>query len=127
MLVNTLRQWKWQCPKSDLDLVFPNARGVVEHHKNMSRAVVERPGVKAGLLDAEGKPRYGLHSLRHFYASWLINRKADGGLELPLKVVSYRMGHSGIQITSDRYGHLFPNGDDGKELAAGELAMFATN
>jgi integrase len=127
MLVNTLRQWKWQCPKSDLDLVFPNPHGRVEHHKNMSRAVVERPCVKAGLVDADGKPRYGLHSLRHYYASWCINRRSDGGLELPLKVVSYRLGHSGIQITADRYGHLFPNGDDGKELAAGERAMFATN
>jgi integrase len=127
MLVNTLRQWKWQCPKGEADLVFPNAHGRVEHHKNMSRAVVERPGVKAGLVDDAGKPRYGLHSLRHYYASWCINRRADGGLELPLKVVSYRLGHSGIQITADRYGHLFPNGDDGKELAAGERAMFATN
>jgi integrase len=127
MLVNTLRQWKWQCPKGDLDLVFPNAHGRVEHHKNMSRAVVERSCVKAGLLDAEGKPRYGLHSLRHYYASWCINRRSDGGLELPLKVVSYRLGHSGIQITADRYGHLFHNGDDGRELAAGERAMFATN
>jgi integrase len=127
MLVNTLRQWKWTCPKGDLDLVFPNARGRVEHHKTIGRAVGERPCVKAGLVDDTGKPRYSLHSLRHYYASWCINRRADGGLELPLKVVSYRLGHAGIQITADRYGHLFPNGDDGKELAAGERAMFATS
>jgi integrase len=127
MLVNTLREWKLQCSKSDLDLVFPTARGRVEHHKNMARAVVERPCDKAGLVDADGKPRYGLHSLRHYYASWCINRRADGGLELPLKVVSYRLGHSSIQITADRYGHLFPSMDDGAELAAGERAMFATN
>ena len=35
-----------------------------------------------------GKAKYpGLHALRHFYASWCINRRVDGGLELPLKLV----------------------------------------
>ena len=29
----------------------------------------------------------GTHSLRHFYASWCINRRADFVLELPAKVV----------------------------------------
>ena len=48
-------------------------------------------------------------------------RKAvDGGLELPLKVVQARMGHSTIQLTADCYGHLFPRGDDSAELAAAE-------
>ena len=60
----------------------------------------------------------GLHSLRHFYASWCINRRVDGGLELPLKVVQARLGHASIQMTADTYGHLFPRGDDGAELAA---------
>ena len=55
----------------------------------------------------------GLHSLRHFYASWCINRRVDGGLELPLKVVQARLGHASIQMTADTYGHLFPRGDDG--------------
>jgi hypothetical protein len=48
-----------------------------------------------------------------------INRRADGGLELPLKVVQARLGHASIQITADRYGHLFPRTDDGAESAAG--------
>jgi hypothetical protein len=30
---------------------------------------------------------HGLHSLRHFYACWCINRTKDGGLELPPKSV----------------------------------------
>jgi hypothetical protein len=51
----------------------------------------------------------GLRPLRHFYASWCINRRADGGLELPLKLVQGRLGHASIQITADRYGHLFPS------------------
>jgi integrase len=33
------------------------------------------------------------------------------------------MGHSGIQITFDTYGHLFPAEDDHDRFAAGELAV----
>jgi hypothetical protein len=36
------------------------------------------------------------------------------------------MGHASIAITMDVYGHLFPSGDDGSELAAAERA-FLTN
>jgi integrase len=32
-------------------------------------------------------------------ASWCINRRADGGLELPGKVVQERLGHSSIMMT----------------------------
>jgi len=62
-------------------------------------------------------------ALRHFYASWCINRRADGGLELPLKVVQTRLGHGSIQMTADTYGHLFPRGDDGAEMAAAEKSL----
>ena len=76
------------------------------------------------MTDAEGRAKYGgLHTLRHFCASWCINRRADGGLELPLKVVQTRLGHASIQMTADRYGHLFPSSDDGSELAAAEKAL----
>jgi hypothetical protein len=58
-----------------------------------------------------------------FYASWCINRQKDGGLELPLKMVSERMGHSSIAITANVYGHLFPTDDDGAELKAAEKKL----
>jgi integrase len=61
--------------------------------------------------------------LRHFYASWCINRKVDGGLELPAKVVQERLGHKHIAMTLDTYGRLFPRSDDGKELAEAELRL----
>jgi integrase len=64
-------------------------------------------------------------SLRDFYALWSINRKVDGGLELPLKVVQGRLGHASIKMTADVYGHLFPRGDDAAELAAAEKAFLA--
>ena len=108
--------------------MFPNGKGNPENLGNIIRrglwpamltAGLCDPAIKDGkpLLDDEGDPvmkaRYsGLHCLRHFYASWLINRKADGGCELPLKTVQDRMGHSGINLTADTYGHLFPSESD---------------
>jgi len=47
----------------------------------------------------------------------------DGGLELPVKTVSTRLGHASISITLDVYGHLFPSNDTGEELAQAELRV----
>jgi len=122
-LVQTLREWKLACPKGALGLVFPTRKGRIEHHSNIVRAFKDVV-LKAGLKDKHGKPKYtGLHSLRHFYASWCINRKADGGLELPVKIVQTRLGHATFAMTLDRYGHLFPSNDDGSELADAERAL----
>jgi integrase len=56
-----------------------------------------------------GQRKYsGVHALRHLYASRSINQKADGGLELPIKVVQGRLGHASINMTADVYGHLVP-------------------
>ena len=72
----------------------------------------------------DGAAKYpGLHALRHFYASWCINRREDGGLGLTPKLVQERLGHSTIGMTLDVYGHLFPRGDDGSELAAAEKSL----
>ena len=119
MLVSTLRKWRLACPNSELGLVFPAADGSVESYVNITRHVLTPTLVAAGSLAA----KYGWHSLRHFYASWCINRRVDGGLELPLKLVQARLGHASIQMTADVYGHLFPRGDDGSELAAAEKAF----
>ena len=74
--------------------------------------------VTCGIVDGRGKSRYGMHALRHFYASWLI----DQGF--PPKRVQALLGHSSITMTFDTYGHLFPNEDDDfAKLAAGELAI----
>ena len=80
---------------------------------------------RAGVT-VDGRAKYtGLHALRHFYASWCINRRVDGGLELPLKLVQARLGHASISLTADCYGHLFPRGDDLEELAAAERSLLA--
>jgi integrase len=134
MVLNTLREWKLVCPKGKLDLVFPTGSGNVESHSNIIQRGLEPIEIAAAVTvevsDRNGKKirraKYtGLHSLRHFYASWCINRRADGGLELPAKVVQERLGHSSIMMTMDVYGHLFPRGDDSAELAAVEKSLLA--
>ena len=126
MVVNTLREWRLQCPKGIQDLVFCTGAGTIENHANIVNRILNPAQISAGVVYGEGKPKYGMHALRHFYASWCINRKADGGLELPPKTVQARLGHASIVMTLDRYGHLFPTNDDGAELAAAERSIFAT-
>jgi integrase len=124
ILVGALREWKLACPKSELSLVFPTGAGEVEYHSNIVTRGLAPVQITAGVVTKAGEAKYtGLHSLRHFYASWCINQREDGGLGLPLKVVQHRLGHSTIQMTADVYGHLFPSGDDGAELAAAQKAL----
>jgi integrase len=120
MVVNTLREWKLACPPNALDLVFPTKNGAIVDHKELIRQFWLPAQITAGITTGKAAKYPGLHALRHFYASWCINRKADGGLELPAKAVQQRLGHAGIVMTLDTYGHLFPRGDDGAELAAAE-------
>ncbi|RWH36964.1 MAG: site-specific integrase, partial [Mesorhizobium sp.] len=147
IVINALREWKLVCPKRPtgkldadgnpilaLELVFPSGSGNVESLANIINRGLMPAQVAAGVAfdtgekDDKGNPvmkaKYtGMHALRHFYASWCINRQADGGLGLPPKVVQERLGHSSIMMTMDVYGHLFPRGDDAEELAAAEKAL----
>jgi integrase len=140
VVLTDLRKWKLACPKGQLSLVFPTGAGQVEHLSNIvSRGwvpaqiaagvcTIEKDADGKVVVDAKGQPvrkaKYpGLHATRHFFASWCINRRADGGLELPGKVVQERLGHSTIAMTMDTYGHLFPRGDDREELAAAERIL----
>jgi integrase len=149
MVINALREWKLACPKKDsgkkdeagekimvLDLVFPNGTGKVEQLNNILRRGLHPAWIAAGVavdskkVDKKGTAvmtaKYtGMHALRHFFASWCINRKEDGGLGLTPKIVQERMGHSTIALTMDRYSHLFPKDDDADELAAAEKAFLA--
>ena len=144
LVVNALKEHRLSCPRSKLGLVFPNTAGAIWDHADIvSRYVwptLIAAGVSVPTTDSTGKPLHdkyghpvmeakytGMHALRHFYASWLINRKVDGGLELPIKTVQYRLGHSSITMTSDVYGHLFPRSDDGSEMADAERRLMAVN
>jgi len=124
MLVSELREWKLRCPKGELRLAFPTSRGTVAIYQNILTRGFFPAQIAASVVAKDGSPKYtGLHCLRHFFASWCVNRRQEGGLELPLKVVQERLGHSTIALTADRYSHLFPRGDDGGELAAAEALL----
>jgi len=122
-VVAAMKEWKLAGPKSDLGLVFPSASGKIQHHSNIVRDILIPALAEAGLLLPDGAPKYGLHSLRHFFASWLINRKEDGGRGMPIKTAQTMLGHSSITMTADIYGHLFERGDDAAELAAAERGV----
>jgi integrase len=141
-LAAVLTKWKLACVKGSLGLVFSTRSGAPLDHANLMQRDWWPLQIAAGLVvpvkdengrpkrDEEGRPirqaKYsGLHCWRHFYASWCINRAADGGLELPAKVVQERLGHSSITVTMDTYGHLFPRGDDSAKLAEAESQLWA--
>jgi integrase len=146
LVTNTLKDWKLKCPKGEPGLVFPNGNGNVEFHRNIINRGLIPIQIKAGacaevqsrdeqgqpLLEADGSLKMiklakypGLHALRHFYASWCINRKVDGGLELPPKIVQAYLGHEDIKLTMDTYGHLFPQTDTSEAFAAAERALLS--
>ncbi len=60
---------------------------------------------RQAVTDSVGSP-CRIHDLRHTHASWLI---AAG--EHP-KIIQSRLGHSSIQVTMDRYGHLMEGLDE---------------
>lgn len=79
-------------------LVFTSPRGRPLRRPNFGRSIW-KPAVKAAGLPDDLTP----HALRHTSASLLIAQGAH-----PVEVQAH-LGHSSIQVTMDRYGHLFPS------------------
>lgn len=115
-------------------LVFGDSDGNPRTHASIVRSGLIPAMIRAGITITNGEvsrsgapvvaAKYpGLHALRHFYASWCINRREDGGLGLPAKMVQERLGHASIVMTMDVYGHLFPLEDGDDELAAAAVAL----
>src|SRR5262249_9510567 len=77
IVANTLRELRVRSAySSDGDLVFCTNRGTVIEHSNMLKQSLHKAQELAGITDAKGCPKYtGMHCLRHFYASWCINRQ----------------------------------------------------
>jgi len=55
------------------------------------------------------------HDLRHTCAAWLI------ALGHHMQEVKDHLGHSSIRVTSDRYGHLFPESRDARAASLDNL------
>ena len=132
-------------PIKELWLVFPNGAGNVEDHHHLDKrnwqplqvaagvtapAVYKRTG--APKLDEDGNQitgaKYsGLHALRHFFASWCLDRRENGGLGLDMKTTQVRCGHSSIQVTMDTYAHLIPATDTAAQMAAATLPSWGSD
>jgi integrase len=107
---------KWKQPG---DLVFGTRVGTVEFLSNIARHGIGPAQRQAGIVDAAGRPRYGLHSLRHFFASWVIEQNFT-----PKEAQTF-LGHASIVLTYDRYGHLFPNPESHHEKFARAAQTFS--
>lgn len=82
-------------------LIFPDSNGREQVAVNATfKRVVHDLGFNEGITDRRLKLVF--HSLRHTYASWLVQ---DGEA---LYTVKELMGHSSLQMT-ERYSHLSPN------------------
>jgi integrase len=121
IVVSTLREWRIACPRGALGLVFPSGAGNVERHANVVTRGFNPAQREAGVVDVDGKPRYGFHSLRHFCASIWIEQSFSP------KRLQAMLGHASITMTYDTYGHLFPSlEDDHAKLAAAQLAVLGS-
>ena len=112
-LVQQLRRWRMQARFSkDDDLVFPSRRGRHQDHANLIKRRFKPlfdKAVELYQVDPGAHPPapeiFGWHALRHYgISSWI-----DAGLAP--KTIQTFAGHSSLQVTMDRYGHLFPSED----------------
>jgi len=101
MLREALVEWRTKCPPSHLDLVFPTLAGGPIHVSTFRNDKWIPSLKRAGMLDAEGKPLFHFHALRHVYATLMIEQG------VPPKILQKLMGHASIKLTFDRYGHLY--------------------
>lgn len=97
-------------------LLFVTAHGRPLHRSNWSavwRTAVRRAGLPAG---------FGLHGLRHYFATLLIHNGAA------VKTVQLALGHSSPMITLNTYAHEWPDAlDRTRELVDAALGFAATD
>jgi integrase len=113
-----LKAWKLRSHyKQPGDLVFPNRAGGYIDHKDMVKRKFQPLFAKLEQRWKEERRNetvevFTWHALRHFAISCWI----DAGL--PPKTVQTFAGHSSLQVTMDRYGHLFRSDDHGRAMDA---------
>jgi integrase len=104
LVLNALRRWRLRCPHGSFDLVFPNRKGGVQMHANILKRRFKP-------LCKQGGVTMRWHDLRHFAVSLWIEQGFS------IKEVMTFAGHSSVQMTMERYGHLFPTPDHQKAMA----------
>ncbi len=83
------------------DLVFPDRKGkkIEQASKTFNRAV-DKLGLNEGITDR--RQRVTFHTLRHTFASWLVESGTD------IYHVQELLGHSDLKLTA-RYAHIGEN------------------
>jgi len=104
-------------------LLFPTSSGRWQDTRNWRKRGFYAACEEAGLIDVVEKrgklvevPRYSPYSLRHFYASMLIEEQVN------LKRIQKLMGHEKIETTLNYYGHLIERKEDEANRRTGMLA-----
>ncbi len=110
MVMNALRRWRLRCPRGDLNLVFPNRLGGIQAHANTLKRRFKPLCQEVGV-----EMRW--HDLRHFAVSIWIEQGFS------LKEIMTFAGHSSVQMTMERYGHLFPSPDHQRAMAEVEARV----
>lgn len=116
-------EWKELCPESPNGLVFPAVSGRPLMRCNFDydawQPLMKEAGLEVMRIARSVKklrPKYTPHSMRHYYASKLIELGKD------LKFIQDRMGHASAEVTLDVYGHLMKDREDEHRQTANELA-----
>lgn len=125
-LIARLKTWKLKSKfkKAD-DLIFPNGEGNHIGHDNLVKRhfLPLFDKLEAAHKDDPTIPppprRFNWHALRHFAVSCWI----EAGFTP--KTVQTFAGHASLQVTMDRYGHLFPNEDHKKTMDQIAKGLFA--
>jgi integrase len=121
-LVSALKAWKLKSKFSKPgDLIFPNRLGKHIGHDNLVKRkflplfdALEEKHKENPEQFPKPPARTNWHALRHFAVSCWI--EAD----MKPKTVQTFAGHASLQITMDRYGHLFPS--DSHKQAMDQIA-----
>lgn len=107
-------------------LLFPTETGHWQDTRNWRKRGFYAACEAAGLLDVveeKGKlvekPRYSPYSLRHFYASMLIEQSVN------LKRIQTLMGHEKIETTLNYYGHLIERKEAASMKQSGMVSMLS--
>lgn len=122
IVMEMLLDWKPHCPASKFDLVFPTASGRPQMLGRFRRSGWVPLLKEAGIVEPDPKnprtfkPKYTIYSLRHYFASRLIEQGCD------FKYIQQTMGHSKIETTLNVYGHLMKDRDDMRKQTAELLA-----
>ena len=125
-LILMLKEWKLRTKrKKPDDLVFPNKRGWYADHGHMVKRkflplfdLLAERHAKDPAANPKPPAPFNWHALRHFAVSCWI----EAGLS-PRTVQTFA-GHSGLQVTMDRYGHLFKSDDHKRAMDAIAADMF---